>query len=207
MNVSKIVLGVAAAAAFMSACQQETKSATGTTATTAAGESTVAAGEKIVYVNSDSLLANYAYFKEVRTRLEGKSQKAQADLRSKAEAFQKEVGQYQQNGQAMSTAQRASTEQRLQEKQQQLQALNQSTSTQLATEESEEMKKIYDNVEAYLKKLSEDKGYKMVLTYSRGNSAILYSDSTLDITPQVLTALNEQYNAEKTDSTKTEVKK
>ncbi|MBF9253798.1 OmpH family outer membrane protein [Pontibacter sp. 172403-2] len=198
-------MGVAAAAAFMSACQQETKPAAETTATT--GEATVAAGEKIVYVNSDSLLANYAYFKEVRTRLEGKSKKAEADLRSKAEAFQKEIGEYQQNGQAMSASQRASTEQRLQQKQQQLQALNQSTSTQLATEESEEMKKIYDNVEAYLKKLSDEKGYKMVLTYSRGNSAILYGDESLDITHEVLSALNEQYNAEKADSTKTETKK
>lgn len=207
MNVSKLALGVAAAAAFMTACNQGQKPVAGTAATTPASEAAVAPGEKIVYVNSDSLLTKYEYFKEVRTRLEGKSKKAEADLRSKAEAFQKEVGQYQQTGQGMTNEQRASTEQRLAQKQQQLQALNQSTSTQLATEESEEMKKIYDNVEAYLKKLSDEKGYKMVLTYSRGNSAILYGDSSLDITQEVLLALNEQYKTEKADSTKTEAKK
>ncbi len=206
VNVSKLALGVATAAAFLTACDQGQKSAT-TTAAISPNETAVAPGEKIVYVNSDSLLTKYEYFKEVRARLEDKTKKAESDLRSKAEAFQKQVGQYQQAGQGMTNEQRASTEQRLQQQQQQLQALNQSTSTQLATEESEEMKKIYDNVETYLQKLSEDKGYKMVLTYSRGNSAILYGDSTLDITQEVLTALNEQYKTEKADTTKTAPKK
>nr|WP_255749454.1 OmpH family outer membrane protein [Pontibacter liquoris] len=200
-------MGVAVAAAFFTACNQEQKPKAGaTTAATTSNDSTVAAGEKIVYVNSDSLLANYGYFKDVRTRLEGKSKKAEADLRSKAEAFQQEVGRYQQTGQGMTNEQRASTEQRLAQKQQQLQALNQSTSSALANEESEEMKKIYDNVETYLKKLSEEKGYKMVLTYSRGNSAILYGDNSLDITHEVLAALNEQYKTEKADTTKAKKK-
>ncbi|WP_347159257.1 OmpH family outer membrane protein [Pontibacter chitinilyticus] len=208
MKVSNIALGVAAAA-LMTACNKEQKpNADATTpATTANTESTVAPGEKIVYVNSDSLLANYGYFKDVRTRLEDKSKKAEANLRSKADAFQKEVGRYQQSAQGMTNEQRASTEQRLQQTQQQLQTLNQTTSTQLASEESEEMKKIYDNVEAYLKQLSQDKGYKMVLTYSRGNSAILYGDSSLDITQEVLAALNEKYYSEKAESSKPKSKK
>ncbi|MCJ8163523.1 OmpH family outer membrane protein [Pontibacter sp. E15-1] len=157
----------------------------------------------IVYVNSDSLLANYEYFKDVRTRLQGKGEKAEKDLRAQAESFQKEVERYQQSAQGMTDQQRASTEQRLQQKQQQLQSLQQNKGNELAGEESEEMKKIYDRVEEYLKKLSEEKGYKMVLTYSRGNSAILYSDSTRDITSEVLTELNNAYTAEK-DTAKTE---
>lgn len=202
MKVLKISLGLAVATSLLVACEKMPKS-NGSTAST---EATSEAGTPdIVYVNSDSLLANYEYFKDVRTRLQGKGQKAEQDLRVQAESFQKEVERYQQGAQSMTPQQRASTEQRLQQKQQQLQTLQQSRGNELAGEESEEMKKIYDRVEEYLKKLSEEKGYKMVLTYSRGNSAILYSDSTRDITPEVLTALNEAYTTEKgtakTDST------
>lgn len=170
----------------------------------ASTEASGAAGTPdIVYVNSDSLLANYEYFKEARTRLQGKGAQAEKDLRTQAEAFQKEVERYQQTAQGMTEQQRASAEQRLQQKQQQLQALQQNKGNELAGEESEEMKLIYDRVEEYLKKLSDEKGYKMVLTYSRGNSAILYSDSTRDITSEVLAALNDAYTTEK-DTAKTE---
>ena len=197
MNVLKISLGLAVATSFLVGCEQMPKSNGSAASTAAAGT------PDIVYVNSDSLLANYEYFKEARTRLQGKGQQAEQDLRTQAEAFQKEVERYQQSAQGMTEQQRASTEQRLQQKQQQLQVLQQNKGNELAGEESEEMKKIYDRVEEYLKKLSDEKGYKMVLTYSRGNSAILYSDSTLDITSEVVAALNDAYSSEK-DTAKTE---
>ncbi|MHA6249287.1 OmpH/Skp family outer membrane protein [Pontibacter sp. CAU 1760] len=191
MKVLKISLGLAMATSMLVACNQSPK-VNGATATTAE-----AGTPDIVYVNSDSLLANYEYFNDVRTRLQTKGQKAEQDLRSQAESFQKEVERYQSSAQGMSAQQRASTEQRLQQKQQQLQALQQNKGSELAGEESEEMKKIYDRVEEYLQKLSQEKGYKMVLTYSRGNSAILYSDSSRDITTEVVEALNEAYTTEK----------
>ncbi|RAU83493.1 OmpH family outer membrane protein [Pontibacter arcticus] len=195
--------------ALTTACSQEQKPGAKTTAstTTSSDGATTAAVPEIVYVNSDSLLANYEYFKEARTRLQGKSQKAEQDLRAKAEAFQKEVNRYQQSAQGMSAEQRASTEQRLGQKQQQLAALNQNAGNDIAAEESEEMKKIYDKVEDHLKAVSAEKGYKMVLTYSRGNSAILYSDASLDITEEVLTGLNEKYTADKAATPKATTEK
>lgn len=203
MKVTKIALGIACAA-LMTACDPNEK--TGTVATTPATTEDNVVTPDIVYVNSDSLLANYEYFKEARTRLQGKSQKAEQDLRNKAEAFQNEVNRYQQSAQNMSNDQRQATEQRLAQKQQQLAALQQTEGGKLATEESEEMKKIYDKVEAYLKTISDEKGYKMVLTYSRGNSAILYGDNSLDITQEVLSGLNDRYKVEQ-DSVKAATKK
>ncbi|MHC2993465.1 outer membrane chaperone Skp, partial [Pontibacter sp. HJ8] len=190
VNLSKIVLGVALAA-LVTACNNDQKpQATATTAGAVTADSLATASEGIVYINSDSLLSKYEYFKDVRTRFQSKTQKAEKDLQARASAFEKEVQQYQRTGGNMSMEQRASTEQKLAQKQQQLQQQSQTTGNQLATEESEEMKKIYDRVEAYLQKLSGEKGYKMVLTYSRGNSAILFGDSTLDITEEVLSGLN-----------------
>ena len=211
MKLAKLALGVTVASISLAACNQGSEKKDATVSTTSAVESTESApvGD-VVFVNADTLLANYDLFKDVKTRLEGKAKKAESDLKGKATAFEREVGQYQQSAANLSNEQRAVTEQRLARKQQELANLNQSESNRLMSEEAEEQKKIYDKVEAYLKDYSKEKGYKMVLSYSRGNSAILYSDATLDITQDVLKGLNEAYAKEKDapkEEAKTEAKK
>ncbi|WP_238395814.1 OmpH family outer membrane protein [Pontibacter pudoricolor] len=210
MKLTKLALGVTMASLSLAACKQEPVKTDGSTTTTTSDSTVTAAIGDVVYVNADTLLANYDLFKDVRTRLQGKAQKAESDLKGKASAFEKEVGQYQQRAAGMSQEQRAVTEQRLARKQQELANLNQSESNRLMSEESEEQKKIYDKVETFLKDYSKEKGYKMVLSYSRGNSAILYSDESLDITQDVLKGLNEAYAKEKTapkEEAKPEAKK
>ena len=206
MKLTKLALGITVASLSMAACKQEAAKKDGAAATTTSDETAAAnvIGD-VVYVNADTLLANYDLFKDVKNRLQDKAKKAETDLKSKATAFEREVGQYQQSAQNMSNEQRAVTEQRLARKQQEIANLNQSESNRLMSEESEEQKKIYDKVEAYLKEDSKEKGYKMVLSYSRGNSAILYSDESLDITQDVLKGLNEAYAKEK-EAPKTEAK-
>jgi outer membrane protein len=211
VKLAKLALGVTVASISLASCDQGSEKKDATVSSTSAVESTESApvGD-VVFVNADTLLANYDLFKDVKTRLEGKAKKAETDLKGKATAFQNEVGQYQQSAANLSNEQRAVTEQRLARKQQELANLNQSESNRLMSEEAEEQKKIYDKVEAYLKDYSKEKGYKMVLSYSRGNSAILYSDETLDITQDVLKGLNEAYAKEKDapkEEAKTEAKK
>lgn len=155
------------------------------------------ASEAIVYVNSDSLLHNYEYFKEVRTQFEAKAKKAQADLQSKGTAFQREVADYQKNAGTMTAEQRASTEERLARKQEELGQLNQNASSSLGQQEMEENKKLYDKVSEYLKKFSKEKGYKLVLTYSTSNPTVLYADESLEVTKEVVAGLNAEYKKEK----------
>jgi outer membrane protein len=211
VKLAKLALGVTVASISLAACNQGSEKKDASVSSTSAVESTESApiGD-VVYVNADTLLANYDLFKDVKTRLEGKAKKAESDLKGKATAFEREVGQYQQTAAGLSNEQRAVTEQRLARKQQELANLNQSESNRLMSEEAEEQKKIYDKVETYLKDYSKEKGYKMVLSYSRGNSAILYSDESLDITQDVLKGLNEAYAKEKEapkEEVKTEAKK
>lgn len=151
----------------------------------------------IVYVNSDSLLNNYEYFKEIKAKFEGKSKKAEVDLKDKSSAFQREVAAYQQAANGLSADQRAQTEQRLARKQQELQVYQQNAGSALQNEEATENEKLYDKVAEYLKKHAKGKGYKMVLTYSKGNSAILFADESLDVTKEVITGLNEAYKSDK----------
>jgi outer membrane protein len=150
----------------------------------------------IVFVNSDSLVNNYDYYKAVKTKLQDLSQKAQAEITAKGQAFQKEVAVYQKSVSSLTPAQRTATEKRLAKKQQDLQDLNQNTAKQLQEEEANQNAKLYDRIAAYLKTYTKLKGYKIVLTYSRANPSMLYGDESLDVTKEVLAGLNEEYKKE-----------
>ncbi len=151
----------------------------------------------VVFVNSDTLVNNYEYYKAVKLKLQDLSQKAQAELAAKGQAFQKEVAVYQKSAASLNLAQRTATEKRLAKKQQDLEALNQNTAKQLQDEGVEQNLKIFDRIAAYLKTYTKLKGYKIVLTYSRANPSMLYGDDSLDVTKEVLTGLNEEYKKEK----------
>ncbi|WP_285058747.1 OmpH family outer membrane protein [Pedobacter ginsengisoli] len=171
----------------MASCQDKEK----TTTAPKTGTATVSNEEKIVYVNSDSLLNKYQYFKDLKTKMETKANAAQKDMASKGQAFQREVAQYQAQQNTLPADQRAATEERLARKQQELQAYQQNASAALQNEQNSENVKLYDKIADYLKEYSKKKGYKMVLTYSKGNSAILFADESLDVTSEVIVGLNE----------------
>ena len=191
--VVKSALGLVISAGLYS-CNQGSAVKTTTTDSLSTGKSGV---EQIVYVNSDSLLNNYEYFKEIRTQFEEKAKKAQADLQSKGNAFQKEVADYQTNAGTMSAEQRANTEERLARKQDELGRLNQNASASLAQQEAEENEKLYNKVSAFLKKHAQENGYKLVLTYSTSNPTVLYADESLEVTNEVVKGLNAEYAKEK----------
>ncbi|WP_316736377.1 OmpH family outer membrane protein [Pedobacter aquatilis] len=187
------LFATAALITAFSACQNKDAKSTETKKTDST-TTAASADEKIVFVNSDSLLTKYDYFKDLKVKFEGKSKNAQADMQAKGQAFQREVNQYQQSAQTLSADQRKSTEERLARKQQELQTYQQNAGGALQNEQAVENEKLYDKVAAYLKVYAKDKGYKMVLTYSKGNSAILFADESLDVTAEVIKGLNADYS-------------
>ncbi|MDF2479592.1 MAG: outer rane chaperone Skp [Sphingobacterium sp.] len=158
-------------------------------------ESQGSSKDKIVYLNSDSLSEKYQYFKDIKSKLENKVKKAQADLQAKSAAFQREVADYQKNAATMSATDRQATEQKLARKQDELARLDQTASSSLAKDESEEFNNVYNKITEFLKKHASDNGYKLVLTYSKSNPTVLYADPSLEITNEVIKQLNEEYKS------------
>lgn len=194
MKIKNTLSSLASAAviiSLMSACQN--KENTPAVSKTGNPATTVSANEKIVYVNSDSLLTKYQYFKDVKVKLESKAKSAQGDMAAKAQAFQREVAQYQQQANTLPADQRASTEERLQRKDQELKAYQQNAGAALQTEQATENEKLYDKIAEYLKSYAKKKGFKMVLSYSKSNPTILFADESLDVTSEVIVGLNEAY--------------
>jgi outer membrane protein len=153
--------------------------------------------ENIVYVNTDTLLKRYDYAKDMTKRLSDKGNTAKSDLDSKGQAFQREVADYQKVQSTLPADQRQSTEQRLQREQQQLQTYQQNASAQFQNDQATENNKLYDKIADFAKQYAKEKGYKLVLTYSKANPTVLYGDSTLDVTADVVKRLNDAYGKEK----------
>jgi len=195
LKLSTLATAVALVSVMASCQNKENASTSGTAAKTSTAS--VKDNEPIVYVNSDSLLTKYEYFKDLKVKLDAKSKAAQTDLGSKQQAFQREVAQYQQQQNTLPADQRASTEERLSRKQQELQTYQQNAGAALQNEQATEQEKLYNKIADYLKIYAKEKGFKMVLTYQKGNSAILYADPALDVTSEVIVGLNEGYKSDK----------
>lgn len=195
-NFSKLAAGLAVFTVLAACNQQGGTTATGvvTSDSLTVAESTK---ERIVYVNADTLSEQYVYFKDIRQRLEAKAQKAQNDLQAKGQAFQRELVEAEQKAPTMTAAERQATEERLARKQQELAQLNQNASNSLAQDEATEFNAVYTTITDYLSKHADEKGYQYVLTYSKTNPAVLFADSKLDITKEIVAALNKEYEAKK----------
>jgi outer membrane protein len=187
--LSKITLGLVITGSVI-ACKQSSTDTKAASATPVATD----AKAQIVYVNQDSLTANYKYAVDMRKRLEDKSKTAQGDVQSRQQAFQREYTQAQQGAATMTQDQQKATGERLQKDQQALQQYQQNAGAQLQQEQSEELKKLYDKIVDFTKQYAKEKGYKMVLTYQNGSTAMLYGDPSLDVTADFLKKLNDTYD-------------
>lgn len=189
--LTKLTLGLAIAGS-VAACTQNKTADKPAAATTATPDK-----ETIVYVNSDSLLNKYDYFKDMSKRLEEKGKASQTDLQNRGQAFQRQVAEYQKNQATMPADQRQATEQQLQRKQQELQGYSQNAGAEFQNEQASENAKLYDKIADFVKGYAKEKGYKLVLTYSKANPTVLYGDPSLDVTVDVAKRLNEAYAKDK----------
>ncbi|MDF2431410.1 MAG: outer membrane protein [Mucilaginibacter sp.] len=188
---TKITLGVLLAGSIAACNKTKTDDKAAATANPASNK------ETIVFVNSDSLLNKYTYFKDMSKRLEDKASAAKSDVGSRGQAFQREVAEYQKNATTMPADQRQKTEQRLQREQQDLQGYQQNATAQFQNEQASENSKLYDKIADFVKGYAKEKGYKLVLTYSKANPTVLYGDPGLDVTADVAKRLNDAYAKDK----------
>jgi outer membrane protein len=153
--------------------------------------------EKVVFINQDTLLSKYEYAKDVTKTMQEKGKAAQSDVGGRQQAFQREVDEYKRNAGTMAADARQTKEQLLQREQQDLQGYQQNASAQLQNEQATEGGKVYDKIADFVKGYSKEKGFKLVLMYSKANPTVLYGDPTLDITTDVIKRLNDAYVKDK----------
>lgn len=161
---------------------------------------------KVAYINSDTVLKYYEYFKVNRGKLESKQKKLEQDLRNRAQSLQNDYEAYQRNLSNLTIGQAKAIEEDLGKKQQNLEMYRQSLGQELMTEEQKMTLELYGKVTTYLKKYGEENGLQVVLKYDP-SSDLLFGGDSLDITKQVIDGLNADYKAEATVKKDTTAKK
>ena len=151
---------------------------------------------QIVFVNSDSLLANYEYIKDAKKELDERHNKAEADFNSKGEAFQNKVKSFQEKAKAMTPNEIQATEKALKDEEEMLMDHKQKLGADLTEKGQEIDDKLFTAIREYLKKNVGNKNYNYVLGYTKGGG-ILFANDSLDITRNLLEGLNREYKDKK----------
>ena len=154
----------------------------------------------IAYINSDTLLKNYDYFKELEQQFEEKRANLEAEYETRARGLQSELASFQQNAPNMTIAQARAVEENLVKKQQNLMQYQQTLSQNLAGEEAKMNEELYNRVSEYLQEYGNTHNYQLVLTYQRG-SGVLFANDSLNITQNIISGLNDAYAQQQADST------
>ena len=151
----------------------------------------------IVYVELDSLTANYLLTKDLSAELEAKVQKLDAELANKQRTFQNNVADFQNkvNKQLETRAKLAEIEQQLNAEAQNLNQLSDDYRMEIAEEQAVMQRKILQAIMDYLKEYNKEKGYQLILG-NAFDAKILYVNPALDITASVLDGINAKYKAE-----------
>ncbi|WP_025762646.1 OmpH family outer membrane protein [Dyadobacter tibetensis] len=158
----------------------------------ASADGGVVAGRKTVYVQVDSLLLNYDFFKDTKKELENKNFQLENELNQKGRSLQNEVAFFQKKAQTMTPDQARSTEAQLMKKQQDLMAYRDQAAQGLAQDEAQKNEELYKNIREYIEKYNDENGYEYVLGYSLGGG-ILFANPDLDVSKKIIEGLNKEY--------------
>lgn len=151
----------------------------------------------IVYVNIDTLMEKYQYFKDSQKKLESQFENSQKEIDNKLRQLQEKIVGYQQRAQEMTRQQLEEAERSLGAEQEALMKRKDQMTRTLAKAEEDLNIQLRNKINSYLENLAKANGYKFILSFNTTGLGMLYGDTNLDITRQVVTELNEAYLAEK----------
>ena len=156
--------------------------------------SETAKGKKIVYVQADSLLKNYDYYKDFQKEFESKGFQLENDLANKGRNFQNKVAFFQQRAQqgALSQDQAQAAQAQLGKEEQDIAKYRDDQLRKLDEERVKKTEEFYGNIFEYIKKYNKENGFEFVLGYSKGGG-ILFADANLDVTKKIVEGLNKEY--------------
>lgn len=149
----------------------------------------------IAYINTDSLLMNYNYAKDLNEALLRRQENSRASLNEKGQQLEKEAAEFQrkiQNNAFLSRERAEQEQQRLMKKEQELRELEQRLTNELLVEQQKMNEQLRDSITTFLKEYNKDKKYQIIFSNTMGDN-ILIANPIYDITNQVVQLLNKKY--------------
>lgn len=147
---------------------------------------------RIVYVDSAKLINNYKGMQDARKAYQQKATSWKANVDTLTSEVQRQIMNYEKESGKMTAKERQLSQELIRTKQNQLMQYQQAMNTQAQQEDSKMTGEVISQINAYIKKYGEQKGYTIIMAATEyGNLA--YADEGLDITDEVLAGLNSEY--------------
>ena len=150
---------------------------------------------RVAYIDLDSLQSNYVYYKKIKADFEKKQASANDEITGLQKKYQSRAMQLQQKAASMNQQEQETAMQEINKMQQELQNKKQSIDNDLYNYNSKMKDDVLQRIQNFLKVYNKDGRYSYIFSYEPG--FMFYKDSTLNITPDVITGLNEIYSDNK----------
>ncbi|MBQ5404094.1 MAG: OmpH family outer membrane protein [Bacteroidales bacterium] len=169
----------------------------------AGGNSSVTGDIAFVYI--DSLVNGYDLYNDESTKFMAKQNQYEQELQSKGKSLERRAMELQSNYEKrLVTPTRAQEiQQQLAAEQQKLMELRDRQSMELADDQAQIMNRVGDSIKNYIKEFNQKKGYKMIIS-TQGSAPLLYADPSMDVTQEILKALNSRYNKKASEKESTQ---
>ena len=150
-------------------------------------------GLKIAYVEVDSIMSQYNYWKDVTKLMQGKEANIQKTLQGKQQTLQQAAANSQQGVQANKDRQDEAQQiqANLQRQAQEGDALQQRLGAEYQKEAAGYNKALSDSIHHFLAEYNKDKKYSII--FAKQGDNILYAQNAYDITKDVVAGLNKRY--------------
>lgn len=152
-------------------------------------------GNKVAYIDLDSLQSSYEYYKVLKADFDKKQAASNNEVANLQRRYQARALMLQQKGATMTPQEQESAMKEINQMQQGLQAKKQELDNALYNSNSKMKEDILTRIQNFLKVYNNDGRYDYVFSYEPG--FMFYKDSALNITSDVIAGLNDLYKKDK----------
>lgn len=156
-------------------------------------------GLSIVFVNSDSIWSNYTLVKEKEKELATYEENIKRQYAGKLQALDQRFNRYVESAKAgkLSLDEQKRTEASLAKEEEELRKMDEMLSKQLMSKQQTINTLLTDSIVNFIKRYNQKYKFTYILNHSATNISVLYGADSLDITTDVIKAINEDYASKK----------
>ena len=150
---------------------------------------------RIAYVNSDTVSKYYKYAQKIQASLLSKRNAAEKQIKNKYKSYEDLVKEFEKASPIMGEREKMEKAQKIRLLEQEIMKVEQELSQQLANEEIIMTQSYVIKTNDYMQIIGQKLGFDYVLSYRMGGP-MLYANSNLDITSNIIDLLNAEYQSE-----------
>jgi outer membrane protein len=148
--------------------------------------------QKLGYADTDYILTQLPEAKKVESDLKAHGAQLEAQLKAKADDYEKKLQDFQANAGKWVDAVAKDKENELRQLQQAFQKFQQDAETSFAKKQQDLMAPLYEKVGNAISEVAKENGYSFIITLNAaggGGNVLLYKDTQFDVSPLVLKKL------------------